>query len=261
MEWVILTLILALQIWSIVLYYKWESYNKKKGENLAMKEDSRDINYEGEKGKNLATKEDIEQITEQIEKVKNEISFESQRKHTFIEQRTNRYINILYLVERIQMYSNLLFFYLHDTHSAEKLSILIKDINSTLLELDHECRLIMATSGEDKNVLQQIIDLRKSAKLFSIFIGCTASDALTHLTTWRIFLDLAIKDKDESASKLAHEKIDAFNKVRAEYNNNMEKEEEPLKKDIIKYLSVLKTLYKQDFYLKFDFAGVNKKVQ
>lgn len=70
MEWVILTLILALQIWSIGLYYKWESYNKKKGENLAMKEDSCDINYEGEKGKNLATKEDIADITRRIESVK-----------------------------------------------------------------------------------------------------------------------------------------------------------------------------------------------
>lgn len=70
MEWVILILILVLQIWSIGLYYKWESYNKKKGENLAMKEDSRDINYEGEKGKNLATKEDIADITRRIESVK-----------------------------------------------------------------------------------------------------------------------------------------------------------------------------------------------
>lgn len=70
MEWVILILILLLQIWSIGLYYKWESYNKKKGENLAMKEDSRDINYEGEKGKNLATKQDIADITRRIESVK-----------------------------------------------------------------------------------------------------------------------------------------------------------------------------------------------
>lgn len=70
MQWVILTLILALQIWIIGLYYKWESYNKKKGEHLAMKEDSRDINYEVEKGKNLATKEDIADITRRIESVK-----------------------------------------------------------------------------------------------------------------------------------------------------------------------------------------------
>lgn len=70
MEWVLLALILLLQIWSIGLYYKWESYNKKKGENHAMKEDSREIDYEKEKGKNLATKEDIADITRRIESVK-----------------------------------------------------------------------------------------------------------------------------------------------------------------------------------------------
>lgn len=57
---------------------------------------SRKKAYNEEKGKNLATKEDIDEITEIIESVKNEISFESQRKHTFIEQRTNRFVNVLY---------------------------------------------------------------------------------------------------------------------------------------------------------------------
>lgn len=61
---------LVIQALLLLGFLFWEGYNKKKGENLAMKEDSRDINYEGEKGKNLATKEDIAQITEQIESVK-----------------------------------------------------------------------------------------------------------------------------------------------------------------------------------------------
>lgn len=70
MEWILLISIFLMQIWLVGLYYKWKSYNKKKGENQAMKEDSRDINYEGEKGKNLATKEDIADITRRIESVK-----------------------------------------------------------------------------------------------------------------------------------------------------------------------------------------------
>lgn len=98
MEWIGL----ISQILLLGTFLFWEGYNKRKGENLAMKEDSRDINYEGEKGKNLATKEDIDGITKIIESVKNEISFESQRKHTFIEERTNRYIEILHLVEELQ---------------------------------------------------------------------------------------------------------------------------------------------------------------
>lgn len=66
MEWIGL----ILQIILLGAFLFWEGYNKKKGENLAMKEDSRDINYEVEKGKNLATKEDIAQITQQIESIK-----------------------------------------------------------------------------------------------------------------------------------------------------------------------------------------------
>lgn len=66
MEWIGL----VLQILLLGFFLIWEGYNKKKGENQALKEDSSDINYEGEKGKNLATKEDIAQITQQIESVK-----------------------------------------------------------------------------------------------------------------------------------------------------------------------------------------------
>lgn len=124
MEWIGL----ILQIILLGTFLFWEGYNKKKGENLALKEDSRDINYEGEKGKNLATKEDIAQITKEIENVKNEISFENQRKHTFIEQRTNRFINILYLAEKIYMYGSLLYSYLNDKYADKKISILIEDV-------------------------------------------------------------------------------------------------------------------------------------
>lgn len=66
MEWIGL----ILQIILLGAFLFGEGYNKKKGENQALKEDSRDINYEGEKGKNLATKEDIAHITQQIESVK-----------------------------------------------------------------------------------------------------------------------------------------------------------------------------------------------
>lgn len=70
MEWIGL----ILQIILLGTFLFWEGYNKKKGENQALKEDSRDINYEGEKGKNLATKEDIAHITQQIESVKDSYS-------------------------------------------------------------------------------------------------------------------------------------------------------------------------------------------
>lgn len=81
---------------------------------------SRKKAYNEEKGKNLATKEDIDEITEIIESVKNEISFESQRKHTFVEQRTNRHIEILHLAEELQLYKKQLLFYLYDHYCPIK---------------------------------------------------------------------------------------------------------------------------------------------
>jgi hypothetical protein len=104
MEWVILILILALQIWSIGLYYKWESYNKKKGENIAIKEDSREIDYEKEKGKNLATKEDIAQITKEIESVKNEISTQKQRETEYLYKRNECIIDFLNCLDELNLY-------------------------------------------------------------------------------------------------------------------------------------------------------------
>lgn len=252
---------LILQIWGIGLYYKWESYNKKKGENLAIKEDSREIDYEKEKGKNLATKEDIAQITKEIEKVKNEISFESQRKHTFIEERANRVINVLYLAEKIYMYGSLLYFYLNDKHSDKKISILIEDINNTLLDLHHECRLVSITIGEDENIIKHIDRLKKCVTAYAITIGSIAVSTLSILKDWQTFFDLANKNSDKTFLRSARESLEEFNKVRNEFEKNISKEDIVLKQAIEEYSSLLKILYKQDFYLKFDFAGANKKVK
>ena len=51
--------------------------------------------YIAEKGKNLATKKDIEEITNKIETVKNEVSFRSQRKHEYINDRKKSAIDFL----------------------------------------------------------------------------------------------------------------------------------------------------------------------
>ena len=138
-------------VWSIAFLF-YQSYAKKKGENVAVKEDSKEIamltelgknmatksdiheitliaertkneaakesaqsiSYEKEKGKNLATKEDIEEITKGMEIIKNEISFENQRKHNFIEARTERFINILNRAGEIQSYQATLIYYLYN---------------------------------------------------------------------------------------------------------------------------------------------------
>lgn len=259
MIWILLIFILILQIWCIGLYYKWESYNKKKGENLAMKEDSRDINYEGEKGKNLATKEDIDGITKIIESVKNEISFESQRKHTFIEERTNRYIEILHLVEELQLYKSQLLYYLYDKNSVEKLSTLINEANKTFLMLLHENRILMV-STDDEYTIKRSNNLVTSSQQYVVFLCYIASNAISHLSNWKIYFDLLNKSKDNSElSKMATDSLLQLSKTRNEFENNIKEKETKLYNDMVEYLSALKRLFKQEFYLKFDFIAKTEK--
>lgn len=258
MEWIVI----ILQIILLGAFLFWEGYNKKKGENQALKEDSRAISYEGEKGKNLATKEDIAQITKEIEKVKNEISFESHRKHTFIEERTNRIIHILYLAEKIHMYGSLLYSYLNDKYADKKISILIEDVNMTLLDLCHECRLASVTIEGDEKILKRINTLRGSATNYAVFITGIGISASNHIKNWQELFKLAnTESNNEVFFKSTKECIEQLNTVRAEYEENLSKEDRVLKQAIEEYSSLLKILYKQDFYLKFDFIDINEKVQ
>lgn len=110
------------------LFKYLEQYFVQKGKNAAQKEDMRDIQYETKKGENIATKEDIEEITAQIENVKNEISFENQRRHEFIKQRTERLLKILYLTEKLNEQQRTLLYILYDKHSSQRLLSLIEQI-------------------------------------------------------------------------------------------------------------------------------------
>lgn len=136
-----------------------EQYFSQKGINTAQKEDVREIQYENKKGEDLTTKEDIEEITTQIETVRNEISFENQRKHEFIQQRTNRLLNILYLTEKLNEYQCILLYTLYEYNSAERLISLIEKINDTLLTFLHESRIAYVTI-KDKELHSIISELK-----------------------------------------------------------------------------------------------------
>lgn len=283
-------------VWSIAFLF-YQSYAKKKGENVAAKEDSKEIamltelgknmattsdiheitliaerakneatnesaqsiSYEEEKGKNLATKEDMEEITKKIEVIKNEISFENQRKHSYIAQRTNRFIEILHLAEELQLYKSQLSYYLYDTGSVEKLSILINDVNKTLLKLEHENRLLMV-SIDDEDIIKCINNLVNSSQQYVAFICYIASNAISHLTDWKIFFDLAIqKENNAQLSKVARDHMEQLLKTRNEFENEIKEKEKNIYDDMVKYLATLKRLFKQEFYLKFDFIGKTDK--
>jgi len=207
----------------------------------------------------LATKEDIDGITKIIESVKNEISFESQRKHTFIEERTNRYIEILHLVEELQLYKSQLLYYLYDKNSVEKLSTLINEANKTFLMLLHENRILMV-STDDEYTIKRSNNLVTSSQQYVVFLCYIASNAISHLSNWKIYFDLLNKSKDNSElSKMATDSLLQLSKTRNEFENNIKEKETKLYNDMVEYLSALKRLFKQEFYLKFDFIAKTEK--
>lgn len=87
-----------------------------------------------------------------------------------------------------------------------------------------------------------------------------ASNAISHLTDWKIYFDLANKNKDISElSKMATDSIQQLSQTRKEYEDEINGKEEKLYNDMIEYLSALKKLFKQEFYLKFDFIAKTEK--
>lgn len=127
MEWIGL----ILQIILLGFFLIWEGYNKKKGENLAVKEDSRDINYEGEKGKNLATKEDIADITRRIESVKDSYNkaLESHKIELQKELESHKYIMNLCLSMDREIIQRLMIF-----QKANSQYIIDRDDNTELIQ-------------------------------------------------------------------------------------------------------------------------------
>lgn len=286
MNWIDTNTFIALCTLAIVItqFILWKyiankkKYEEEKGKNIATKEDLKEltliaerakneatkeeagkISYITEKGKNIATKQDIEEITKKIEVIRNEVSFENQRKHAHIEERTNRYLNILHLVEELQCQDYKLLFYLYDKNSKEKLSQLIETSNQILLSLIHEVRVI-TVSCNDNDVIKVIESLRKSSTEYTVYMCYIASNAIGHLSDWNIFWDLGTEKMHSTENdhciqflKKATESMEKLEKIREEYEGNMKEKRDKLYEDIIKYLSVLKSLYDKDFYLKFDF--------
>ena len=78
-----------------------------------------------------------------------------------------------------------------------------------------------------------------------------ASNASSHMTNWKDFLDLAEKHND--ATLLLNEATKSQNSVeqiRKEFENNINSKKETLYDSQIKYLSKLNLLFGSDFHLK-----------
>ena len=217
---------------------------------MAIVEDSRNISYESKKGENLATKEDIEELTRRIELVKNEISFENQRKHDFINQRTNRLLNILHNTEKLNEYQAILLYSLYDKKSSERLVELIEQINETLLDFLHECRIVFITI-EDKSLTDIISELIKEAQQYAGFMCYIASNASSHMNNWRESLELASQNNNsQQLLDLAIKSQNGVADIRKEFEMSIDEKREPLYDSQIKYLAKLNTLFGSNFHIK-----------
>ena len=234
----------------IVFYKRLESFFAQKGIDDALKEDSREISYENKKGENLATKEDIEDLTRKIEEVKNEVSFENQRKHDFINQRTNRLLNIIYQTEKLNEYQAILLYSLYDKNSTDRLLKLIEQINETLLNFLHECRIAWITIP-DKDLDTRITDLIQEAQSYAAYMCYIASNASSYMKNWQIFLELAYKNNNnQQLLEEAKKNQEGVTKTRKEFEDNIEEKKSALYDKQIHYLSKLNTLFGSDFHIK-----------
>lgn len=243
----IIILILELAIIFILIFGK--SYFSRKGENAALIEDSRDISYESKKGENLATKEDIEELTRKIENVKNDISFESQRKHDFINQRTRRLLNILYQTEKLNEYQSTLLFSLYEKNSSERLNSLIEQIGNTLLDFVHECRIVTVTIN-DKDLSTIIYDLMQKAQEYANYMCYIASNGANQMNAWATTFEVGIEKNNSEILKSSLNFQNSIEKIREDFEKNIDKTREPLYNLQIKYLAKLNFLFDSDFHIK-----------
>ena len=223
----------------IVFYKRLESFFAQKGKDDALKDDSREISYENKKGEYLATKEDIEELTRKIEAVKNEVSFENQRKHDFINQRTNRLLNIIYHTEKLNEYQAILLYSLYDYNSANRLTKLIEQINETLLNFLHDCRIAWITI-QDKDISSKITDLIQETQSYTAYMCYIASNASSHMKNYHSSLELAYKNKSR----------EGVDNTRKDFEDNIEEKRKALYDKQINYLSKLNNLFGSDFHIK-----------
>ncbi len=248
---VIANIVLDIIIILLILFYKrLEHFFAQKGKDDALIDDSREISYENKKGEYLATKEDIEELTRKIEAVKNEVSFENQRKHDFINQRTNRLLNILYYTEKLNEYQSILLYSLYDYNSADRLTKLIEQINETLLNFLHECRIAQITI-QDKDISSRITDLIQEAKSYAAYMCYIASNASSYMNNWQNFLELAYKNNNnQQLLEEAQKSQDGIDKKRKEFEDNIIGKRDALYDKQINYLSKLNILFGSDFHIK-----------
>ena len=253
MNWPLFSILIVLQI--IIL--GWLFYYQRTVRNWADIDSARDLNYEAEKGKNLATKEDLAEITRQIEKVKSEISFESQRKKDYIEERKKHLVNILYYAEKLQNAHNRLMLYGRNVDMQGNLYKLIDDVNEYLTEMMQEGNMILAEyfGLEDLNVMSTLID---DASILVGEITIAAHNAAISMNTYKIAKEESEKHPVNATIYLAKAK-EATDHAAQEVCTPLESLEK-MRKDIQQYVLWLHRLIGKGLNYKYKINDGNNEM-
>lgn len=226
-------------------------YFSKKAENIALKQDAKDISYKTEKGKNFATKEDIQEITKLVESIKTEVSFENQRKHNFIEKRTELFLSVLNHAEDIQSCAFLLFIYVQSQYNEDRIYSLIQRVNDDIRAITHDSRIIMVSYfGSEK--FKELTDLANLAYKHGREVCANASNAASAMTTIRNVIQMS-KDNDVGSPFLKEAvKYNSFLEgLRKELPFTFEKEFVAKMTD---YVLLLQRLFNKEFHLRYTSA-------
>lgn len=239
----------------IVLYIFLESYLKKKAENRADIQDSREISYESKKGENLATKEDIKEITDLVESIKNDVAFESQRRHDFIEQRTELFLSILKYAEEIDQCGLLMNYYVDGGNADEKIDALIQQVKDIMTAVGYNRNLIIAS---EKNLntedIKPLTELTHVILLYGAEICEYGSRAMQILSSEKRYIDLYTKcNQDQNIMKLVEFTREQLTVLQKEERPKSKYQNELTDKNM-KYLEHLYKLFHKDFniYLNYN---------
>lgn len=247
----------------IVLKIFLESYLKKKGENRADKQDIRDITYESKKGENLATKEDIKEITDLVESIKNDVAFESQRRHDFIEQRTELFLSILKYAEEIDQCGSLMSYYVFTENAEDKIDSLILRVKDITTAVSYNQNLILVS---DKNLVknEQLEDMQTVSELTRVILKYGAeiyvygARAMSTMSRINGYVDLYTKcNQDQRFMDIAMSVRKDLEELQKEPTPQSKYNQEFMKK-YENYIRLLYKLYNLDFNLCYNYNQPTK---
>lgn len=240
----------------MVLYIFLESYLKKKAENRADKQDIQDITYLSKKGENLATKEDIQEITNLVESVKKDVAFESQRKHDYIEKRTELFLSILKYAEEIDHCGLLMNCYVYTENADEKIDSLIQRIEDITSAASYNHNIILVS---DKNIqaeedIQPLMELTRIIRLYGAELCIYGARAMQFMSRIKGYADLyAIGGKNqENFMKIAMSVRNQLNELQKEESPKTKYQKEYQEK-YNNYFAYLYKLYNKDFNINYNY--------